>query len=58
MRNPHIQIGFYLVKLFPLPSKRLSFRRKASLRRLVNFALPIREAIVDLPSVVLGIFVN
>ena len=27
----HIQIGFYLVKLFPLPSKRLSFRRKATL---------------------------
>ncbi len=29
---------------------------EASLRRLVDFALPIREAIVDLPSVVFGIF--
>ena len=54
----HIQIGFYLVELFTFPSKRLPFRRKASLRRLVDFALPIRKTIVDLPSVVFSIFVN
>ena len=54
----HIQIGFRLVELFPLPSKSFSFSWKASLRRLVDFALPIRKTVVDLPSVVLGIFVN
>ena len=54
----HIQISFYLVELFPLPSKSFSFGWKASLRRLVDFALPIRKTVVDLPSVVLGIFVN
>ena len=54
----HIQIGFHFVELFPLPSKSFSFGWKASLRRLVDFALPIREAIVDLPSVVFGIFIN
>lgn len=54
----HIQIGFHLVELFPLPSKRLSFCGKATLCRLVYLALPIREAVVDLPSVTLGIFVN
>ena len=54
----HIQIGFHFVELFPLPSKSFSFGWKASLRRLVDFALPIRKTVVDLPSVVLGIFVN
>lgn len=54
----HIQISFYLVELFTLPSKRLPFRRKATLCRLVYLALPIRKTVVDLPSVVLGIFVN
>ena len=41
----HIQISFYLVELFTLPSKRLSFRRKATFCRLVYLALPIREAV-------------
>ena len=54
----HIQIGFHFVELFPLPSKRLSLRRKATLCRLVYLALPICKAVVDFPSVVLGIFVN
>lgn len=51
-------ITMCLVELFTLPSKRLSLRRKATLCRLVRFALPIREAIVDLPSVGFSIFVN
>lgn len=54
----HIQIGFHLVELFPLPSKSFSFGWKASLRRLVDFALPIRKTVVDLPRVVFGIFIN
>ena len=54
----HIQIGFHFVELFPLPSKSFSFGWKASLRRLMDFALPIRKTVVDLPSVVLGIFEN
>ena len=54
----HIQISFYLMELFTLPSKRLPFRRKATLCRLVYLALPIRKTVVDLPSVVFGIFIN
>ena len=54
----HIQISFYLVELFPLPSNSFSFGWKASLRRLMDFALPIRKTVVDLPCVALGIFVN
>lgn len=54
----HIQISFHLVEMFPLPSKGFSFGWKASLRRLVDFALPIRKTVVDLPSVVFGIFIN